>query len=133
MEDLLIWGIENYGALALGALASIVALGIKHMLGARHGFLGDIVYRAGDEVMSAVKEVHQVFIDELKKARADGKLTSEEKQQARDMAIAIAKSNLGAKGLKRLAKALGLGDVNSWLGNRVEESVADLKLRAAGK
>lgn len=90
------------------------------------------VGRALDEVYDAVGEVYQTFVSEIKKGRADGQLTDEEKAEAKAKAIAIAKSNIGAKGLARLGRILGV-DIDDWLGTKVEASVAKLKGPASPK
>ena len=69
------------------------------------------------EVKAAVFEVGQTYVEALKEGREDGKLTELEKREAKKRAIAIAKSNLGTKGAKALARVL---DVDEWIGNKVE-------------
>lgn len=86
-----------------------------------------ILVRATEEVKDAVLEVEQTYVKALKAANADGKLTDEEKKAAMDKAIAIAKSNIGMKGLKRLARVVGIDAVTSWLETKAEATVATIK------
>lgn len=93
------------------------------------------VGRAVLEVSDAVKETYQTYVSALKAANADGKLSEEEQDAAFKMALDIAKSNLGAKGLERLGRILGFGTdaeaLDSWLGTKVESAVASLKSEVA--
>ena len=84
--------------------------------------------RALTEVDSAVEEVWVTYVEALKEGAADGNLTDDEKQEAKDRAIAIAKTNLGAKGVERLLRILGVDNVDGWLGTKVEAAVSRRKL-----
>jgi hypothetical protein len=111
--------------LAGGGLVYLVNAFIKG-----RGYPWDVVRRAMFEVGSAVYEVYQVYTSDILKGRADGNLTQEEKDHAFQLALATAKSNLGAKGLKRLLKVLGLestAELDKWLGTQIEAKVAELK------
>lgn len=93
------------------------------------------VGRAVMEVSDAVKEVYQTYVSALKASNVDGRLTDDEQAEAFTMALDIAKSNLGAKGLERLARILGIGSdpaaLDAWLGTKVESAVASLKSEVA--
>lgn len=112
--------------------SALAAVFVRYVI-ARIGHEGarEIAGRAAAEVFEAVEEVWQTYVSEIKAGNADGILTEEEKAEAKSRAIGIAKSNLGAKGLARLARALGMDSVDAWLGSRVESSVS--KLKRAGK
>jgi hypothetical protein len=84
------------------------------------------VGRALDEVYDATGEIHQTYVKALKEANADGKLTAEEKAEAKRMALDVAKANIGSKGLARLGRILGIDSVDDWLDTKVEASVAKL-------
>lgn len=87
-----------------------------------------IISRAWAEIRDAVEEVSQVYVDAIRKARADGKLTEEEKEEAKRMAIESFKSNFGGEeALKRLARALGIADAMSWVESKLEVAVKDAK------
>lgn len=92
-------------------------------------YLRDAMMRLGLEVESAVKAVHQTYVDAIKKAREDGVLTPEEAAKAKQMAVDVLKANFGLKGLKSLMKVLGLDEagLDKYLGTKVEASVAELK------
>jgi hypothetical protein len=124
--------IANYGtyfsAVLVTALAALLGRYVWNKI--TIDGLRAIAQRAYAEVIDAVLEVWQTYVSELKEAHADGVLTDEEKAMAKHKAIAIAKSNLGTKGLRRLARALGFGDpveVERWIGGKVETAVATLK------
>lgn len=91
--------------------------------------LRDLLTRLGWEVRAVVLEVHQTWAEDIKKGKADGKLTEEEKAHAKALALSKLKENLGKKGIARLAKVLGLhiDALDSWLGNKIEATVAELK------
>src|SRR5690606_7267735 len=91
-------------------------------------YVRGVLERAWQEVKAAVAEVAQVYADALKAANKDGKLTDREKAEAKNLAIEVAKSNLGKKGLAALARILGAGDaVEKWLGNKVEAAVKSMQ------
>ena len=84
------------------------------------------VGRAWTEVQAAVAEVYQTYVEALKEGNKDGKLTAREAAEAKARAMRIAKSNIGQKGLERLMRILGLsssGEVESWLGNKIESAI----------
>lgn len=86
------------------------------------------VTRAWVEVRAAVAEVWQTYVSALKEGAADGKLTEAEKATAKAKALAIAKANIGKKGLARLARILGLeGALDDWLGTQIEAAVDQSK------
>jgi hypothetical protein len=82
-----------------------------------------------DAVLAAVREVHQVTVEELKAAIADGKLPPEERARVKQVAIDAVKSHLGKRGIGELATVLGLvdGAVDKLLATRVEAAVRDVK------
>jgi len=90
------------------------------------GSVRDILSRALAEVVDAVMEVKQTYADGLKAGAEDGKLTREEAAEAKARALAVVKSNVGAKGLARLARVIGV-DVDRWLGTKVESTLANIK------
>ena len=81
--------------------------------------------RSWIEVKSAVAEVYQTYVSALKEANLDGKLTAEEKAEAKSRALKVAKANIGKKGLSRLLRILGLESdaLDTWLGTQVEAAV----------
>lgn len=82
-----------------------------YLLAKVHGTAAKAIFKkAQDAVSVAVKQVYQTYVSELKEANTDGKLTPEEKKNARDQAVAIAKSYIGMKGLKVILWIFGLSD-----------------------
>lgn len=91
-----------------------------------------VIQRAYKEIEEAVIEVMQTYVAELKKANADGMLTPEEKQHAKELALSVFKENFGGSAaLARLARALGLSDVTSWVESKLEGAVTNNKYIAA--
>lgn len=123
-ENIFYWAIANGDkvlAWVLSAVGVAIAAFVLGKIG--EGKAKEIVARALNELGAAVLEVKQTFVDSIKAASADGTLTPAEKAEAKARAIAIAKSNLGSKGLARLAKIIGV-DVEGWLSNKLEAIVA---------
>ncbi len=123
---------------ALGTVLTAVLLLIAHSI---QSFLSSKKMNDGvktalgltaDATFAAVKQTAQVYVDELRKASADGSLTAEEKQMARQKAIATAKASLGAQGVALISKYLGLDAeaLQEFLGIHVEAAVSDLKASA---
>lgn len=109
--DFTLWLLGTAGSWLLAVFAKHVT---KHAL----------VTRALAEIGAAVREVGQTFVDNLKAAAVDGKLTKAEARVAKNKAIEVAKANIGRKGLTRLARILGIDDVEKWIGTQVESAVA---------
>lgn len=122
--------LEILSPLLLAALTWLAAK-VAQLISAKvkNEYLRGVLVRLDDAVLAAVREVHQVTVEALKAANADGKLTPEEKAQVKAKAIEAVKSHLGMKGLGELAKVLGLGGdaVEKMLSTRVEAAVHDLK------
>lgn len=131
MKEVLFSLIAEYGAQALvwvttalmGLLATHVFVKIKG-----DGAKG-LVTRATGTVFEVVTEVWQTYVAGIKKGREDGKLTPEEAAEARKRAWEAFKDNLGAKGLKRLLKVLGVDEagLEKWFGTKREVAVAEVK------
>ena len=124
MEDLAYQGLIHGNSVIAWVAAAVLGLIGKYIVSKiENENVRKYVGRALDEVADAVAEVYQTFVNELKAGNADGKLTAEEKVVARKMAIDTAKSNIGTKGLKRLAKVAGIDALDEWLGTKVEATV----------
>ncbi len=93
-------------------------------------YLRGVLVRLDDAVVTAVKDLQQTVVAEIKAASADGKISEAEKRRIKDAAVANVKSYLGAKGIRVLAEVLGLsgGALDSFLGSKVEAAVHDLRL-----
>ena len=118
--------IAEYGSTAISllftALAAVVANKLLALIESKT--IREHVARLATEVFSAVREVGDGYVADIKRYSDDGKLTKEEKAMAKATAIRIAKANFGSKGIKRLARIF---DVEEWLGNKVEAFVGDEK------
>ncbi len=120
----------NYGAMVLGTILAVLGLGLTRYVFVLidNNIIRESLVRLWDETKAAVLEVGQTYVDALKEASLDGKLTDEEKAEAKSKAIAIAKSNLGKKGLLRLSRIL---DIDKWIGGKVEAFVRESKMPKA--
>ena len=92
-------------------------------------YLKGVLVRLDDAVFTAVKDLQQTVVEQIKAASADGKITDEEKKQIKDKALAAVKSHLGTKGLAEAASVLGLGGgaLEGLLSSKVESAVHDLR------
>ena|SRR5690625_43277 len=84
----------------------------------------DAIDRAHAETYASVKHVAQTYVDDLKAAREDGKLTEAEKQEALERAVAMFKVRMGQHGLQQLAAIVG--DLEEWIISQVEGAVYTL-------
>lgn len=80
-------------------------------------------------IMVAVGEVQQTYVDAIKAASADGKLTEMEKSVAQQKAVDAAKSYLGPKGVKQLIAVLGVDDalLDRYIRGNVEAAIGQQK------
>jgi hypothetical protein len=120
MYDLIITHGDKAALWTLAAIAALLARYVFVLIDSTT--TQRIVAAAWNESASAALEVWQTWTKALKEGRADGKLTEDEKVEAKKRAIAIARKNIGKKGLARLAKIFGVDD---WIGNKVEAFIAD--------
>ena len=124
-SEILQWVATTLGAVLTGAL-----LLLSRWVASKTSvsLLQDAATRLGLACRTAVAEVQQTYVDALKEASADGKLTAEERKAAKDKALVTAKALLGVKGLRLLAKAFGLvnGGLESMLASSIEATVAEL-------
>lgn len=92
-------------------------------------YLRGALVRLDDAVFTAVKDLQQSVVEEIKAASADGKITEDEKKRIKEKALASVKSHLGTKGLSELATVLGLdgGAIEGFLSSKVEAAVHDLR------
>jgi hypothetical protein len=108
---------------AAAKLAELIRAKVKNE------YLRGVLVRLDDVVFTAVKDLQQRTVDEIKAAVADGKITEAEKERIKRQAIASVKSHLGVKGLSELAKVLGLEDdaLDGLLSSKVEAAVHDIR------
>lgn len=98
----------------------------------RSEYLRQVLVRLDEAVFTAVKDLQQSVVEEIKAASADGKITDEEKKRIKERALASVRSHLGAKGISEVGAILGLdaGALDGFLSSKVEAAVHDLR-RAA--
>ncbi len=92
-------------------------------------YLKGVLVRVDDAVFTAVKDLQQTVVEQIKAASADGKITDDEKKQIKEKALAAVRSHLGTKGLAEAAGILGLGGgaLEGLLSSKVEAAVHDLR------
>ena len=115
---------ENLPLIISGVIVPLVAWFIKTKV--ESDKTERILLSLNDAVGTAVAATAQTYISEIKKAKADGKLTDEEKRNARHIAIQDAKRLLGKKVLGELRKMFGDEDIV--ISSKIEAEVADRKL-----
>lgn len=117
--------IAEYGMVAVALMLAVltwVAMRLVALIKVK--MIRELATRGWDAARAGVSAVAQVYVDELKAAREDGKLTADEKKAAKAKAIAFAKSYLGTKGLKEAAKFF---DIDDWLGAKIEAVLGEDK------
>lgn len=119
------WG-DHIASWVLALLGTVLTTYVIRKL--LKGKVAEIIERTLVEIVDAVLEVKQTYVDSLKASALDGKLTSDERKEARDKAIKIAMSNLGVKGLARLGKILGVESLENWFSTKVESAIGKMKL-----
>lgn len=123
METILNLLSEYLPLLVSGVIVPLVAWFIKKKVD--HEKTEHLLLTLNDAVGTAVASTAQVYVSEIKKARADGKITDDEKKQARCSAIREAKRLLGESLCRELRKRTGSTDAS--LETYVEAEVADRK------
>jgi hypothetical protein len=95
----------------------------------RSEYLRQVLVRVDEAVFTAVKDLQQSVVEEIKAASADGKITDEEKKRIKERAITSVKSHLGTKGISEVGTILGLeaGALDGFLSSKVEAAVHDLR------
>lgn len=95
----------------------------------KNELVGGALQRLSISVIDAVKFLNQTLVNEIKKAKADGVITPEERILIKQACVDAVKSYFGPKGLAELAKILGLSEigVEKLIGDKIEAAVADVK------
>jgi len=131
LADLLMMAAQVLSPLLVAALAWAAAKAAELIRSkVANEYLRGTLVRLDNAVLTAVKELQQTVVAEVKAASADGKIDDVERQRIKDAALANVKSYLGPKGLAVLAELLGLsGDtLERYLGSRIEAAVHDLRV-----
>lgn len=76
-------------------------------------------------VVDVVKELNQTVVEDLKKAKGDGKLTADEAQQIKNKAIDLILNRLGA-GLVSIIQG-AFGQVTGIISTKIEAALFDIK------
>jgi len=122
--------IEVLGSVLLFLLSLVgVALRQYVLTKVNNSNLRAALTRMTDASLGAVASVAQEYADALKRANADGKLTPEERDHARSMALERMKSLLGEVGLQEVQRVFGLygASLDSALLSRLESALLSLK------
>lgn len=130
MDIALIDLISAAGTAVLTIAGAAAALGIRWIHSKTQSSLVDRALTAVSTACHlAVTETWTGYVKSLKAAAEDGELANEEKREARDQAIELAKSYLGAKGIALIVDGLGIESdfLDSFLGASVESALSDLK------
>jgi hypothetical protein len=125
--------IELVASIALALLTLLAARAKKYLdRKADRDDRADILFQVGEAVFAAVKNIGQAYVNDLKLAAADGKLTEIEKSRARNAALQEAKKQLGSKLLAQLAELFSLDTptaIDDFLFSKIESAVALTKER----
>lgn len=123
-----------YAALALiiTALGGLAAAKLKAFTDAqidkiKNEKVADKVRLARDAVADAVHHVSQTLMPELKAASADGKITVEERERLRQLALEKTKGSFSEQFWIDLTRDLELDEVDDWILDRVEAEVFRMK------
>ena len=97
-------------------------------------YLRRVLIRLDDAVFTAVKDLQQTVVAEIRIASADGKISDVDRRRIKAAAIANVKSHLGAKGIAEMGRILGLGNgaLDGLIGSKVEAAVHDIRVAANG-
>lgn len=124
MEQVLFETVIQYGVyvvgLVLGGIGSV--LGMVHL---KNAWAIGVIGRAKMELEAAVNQVAQTYVGALRLSNGDGKITKEEAEKARILAIAAFKANFKWQALAgRLGRVvLGIDDVEGWIRTHLESAV----------
>ena len=95
--------------------------------------LSGAMVRLADAVNTAVGELQQTIVNGLKERAADGKLSAEDVEQVKRLALAKVVAYLGEHGLEALARQLDMDDhgISALIGAKIEAAVLSMKSPAA--
>ncbi len=122
IADLLIYGLPLVTA---GSVYALTAASLFLTVRYRNSRLAQALVVLDEAVISVVKELNQTVVEDLKKARADGKLTPDEAQQIKSKAVELVLTRLGSKVPRLLQK--GFGSLFNLVATKIEATVYDLK------
>ena len=129
------WNIFSYLVFALMPLLTTLLGFLAKWIGNKTGSekAASILGRLSTVLMDSVKATWEVYVKDIKRGKADGKLEENEKSRARSLAIDFARTYLGPKGISLLLDTLGIkdGELDGVLGKLLEPYVRKAKDEAA--
>ncbi len=114
---------ENLPLIVSGVIVPLVSWYIKKKIDNER--LSQALVGINEAVLSGVGKTAQTYVREIKKSRADGKLTAAEKQEAKRKAMITAKALIQPKLCKEARKLFG--DLDTVLSARIERALAEKK------
>lgn len=92
-------------------------------------YLGGVLLRLDDAILTAAKELEQTVVAEIKAAASDRKISAAERERIKRTAIANVKSYLGPRGIVAAGRVLGLpnGTLDCLIASKLEAAVHDLR------
>ena len=130
-EDVLLSIVDVLLPAVLALLGALLAYGVAYVRTRTEAIkderlrkaANDVIDRAHQEVYASVQYVAQTYVDDLKAAKEDGKLTNEEKAEALSRAKQAFKTRMGQHALEQLAAVVG--DIEEWIRTQIEASIHD--------
>lgn len=132
-NDAIIPGLVTIVTALAGILAAYAAQALRAWAAKQNAqWKSAVMEEVARAVENAVAAVNQTFSDDIKVARADGKLTPDEAMTALTRAKAIAIEQLGVDGMKALEKIIGgNAAANILIYNLIEAAVGKAKVKDA--
>lgn len=114
---------------AIAAMTTVATAAIRRWAEKQKAqWVSEVMTQVADAVDRAVAAVNQTFVDEVKAATADGKLTRDDAAAAAARALNVAKEQLGADLLAALVRIAGSNEAaEMMLGQMIEASVKAAK------
>lgn len=128
----------QYGPMVLTFLLMALAAGGNWLIAnkIKSAKVAGMLVRAGQELEASVLMVSNTYIKESKRlneVNEGGPLTADQKARAMRVALDTFKANYGAAGLLKLAKILGLPNLDGWLETQAEAIIATMKIQSPPK
>ncbi len=120
----------EYGVAALATILLAISWLYSRLLAdkIKGNRTAQLVVNVGQELRAVITEVNNTYVKALKDAGQDGEWTKKEMSLAKTKAVDKFKENWGPRGIKRMARGLGIGGaIDSWLGTQVEATLTDMK------
>lgn len=120
--------VASIGAAVLVSIIGYVAKEIASKLKSQVAVNLLILIR--EAAKAGVNVAQQKYVDSIKKASKDGKLTSGEQEEAIKIAMRAARNAMGKEAISRASRVFGLEnqiDFNAFLGSHIESAVTEKK------